>query len=179
MLLCGIINELEREIVADGNYRNLTYFFCQATDSRPGPACRPGRISNRPTRRGGTRPSNASGGPGAARRARPQMAPSSLGRTASLLQLTSWLRGSRRISYCGASSPPRSNGVVRNKHNYQPTSEPPSTKLRNSLPCWEFQWQMRYRYWPTIAKAIYHRLSPQLPTGRGLRQLRTSRRLWQ
>jgi len=34
MLLCGIINELERAIVADGHCRNLAYFFCQATDSR-------------------------------------------------------------------------------------------------------------------------------------------------
>ncbi|KAL2135900.1 hypothetical protein VTI74DRAFT_6283 [Chaetomium olivicolor] len=32
MLLCGIINELERSIVAEGG--NLAYFFCQATDSR-------------------------------------------------------------------------------------------------------------------------------------------------
>jgi hypothetical protein len=32
MLLCGIINELERPIIADGG--NLAYFFCQATDSR-------------------------------------------------------------------------------------------------------------------------------------------------
>ncbi|KAK4168585.1 beta transducin-like protein HET-D2Y [Cladorrhinum sp. PSN259] len=34
MLLCGIINELERAITADGHCRNLAYFFCQATDSR-------------------------------------------------------------------------------------------------------------------------------------------------
>ncbi|KAK3354053.1 HET-R [Lasiosphaeria hispida] len=34
MLLCGIINELERTIIADGHCRNLAYFFCQATDSR-------------------------------------------------------------------------------------------------------------------------------------------------
>ncbi|KAK5657213.1 hypothetical protein OQA88_3271 [Cercophora sp. LCS_1] len=34
MLLCGIINELEQAIVADGHCRNLAYFFCQATDSR-------------------------------------------------------------------------------------------------------------------------------------------------
>jgi len=34
MLLCGIINELERFIVADGHRYNLAYFFCQATDSR-------------------------------------------------------------------------------------------------------------------------------------------------
>ncbi|KAK4656868.1 HNWD NOD-like receptor pc15 [Podospora pseudocomata] len=34
MLLCGIINELEGVIVADGHCRNLAYFFCQATDSR-------------------------------------------------------------------------------------------------------------------------------------------------
>ncbi|KAK4653541.1 HNWD NOD-like receptor pc6 [Podospora pseudocomata] len=34
MLLCGIINELEGAIVADGHCRNLAYFFCQATDSR-------------------------------------------------------------------------------------------------------------------------------------------------
>ncbi|KAK4441876.1 hypothetical protein QBC34DRAFT_458153, partial [Podospora aff. communis PSN243] len=32
MLLCGIIDELERPIIADGG--NLAYFFCQATDSR-------------------------------------------------------------------------------------------------------------------------------------------------
>ncbi|KAM7210635.1 hypothetical protein V8F06_013974, partial [Rhypophila decipiens] len=32
MLVCGIINELERPITADGG--NLVYFFCQATDSR-------------------------------------------------------------------------------------------------------------------------------------------------
>ncbi|KAK4656869.1 HNWD NOD-like receptor pc16 [Podospora pseudocomata] len=34
MLLCGIINELQGAIVADGHCRNLAYFFCQATDSR-------------------------------------------------------------------------------------------------------------------------------------------------
>ncbi|KAK0715232.1 beta transducin-like protein HET-D2Y, partial [Lasiosphaeris hirsuta] len=34
MLLCGIINELEQTIIADGHCRNLAYFFCQATDSR-------------------------------------------------------------------------------------------------------------------------------------------------
>ncbi|KAK0638838.1 HET-R [Cercophora newfieldiana] len=34
MLLCGIINELERSIVANGHRDNLAYFFCQATDSR-------------------------------------------------------------------------------------------------------------------------------------------------
>ncbi|KAK4652844.1 HNWD NOD-like receptor pc4 [Podospora pseudocomata] len=34
MLLCGIINELEGAIVAEGHGRNLAYFFCQATDSR-------------------------------------------------------------------------------------------------------------------------------------------------
>ncbi|KAK4656494.1 HNWD NOD-like receptor pc11 [Podospora pseudocomata] len=34
MLLCGIINELEGAIVAEGHCRNLAYFFCQATDSR-------------------------------------------------------------------------------------------------------------------------------------------------
>lgn len=34
MLLCGIINELERSIVADGHRHNLAFFFCQATDSR-------------------------------------------------------------------------------------------------------------------------------------------------
>ncbi|KAK4182012.1 hypothetical protein QBC35DRAFT_536746, partial [Podospora australis] len=34
MLLCRIINELERAIVADGHCRNLAYFFCQATDLR-------------------------------------------------------------------------------------------------------------------------------------------------
>ncbi|KAK4451027.1 hypothetical protein QBC34DRAFT_61486 [Podospora aff. communis PSN243] len=34
MLLCGIINELQRAIVVDGNCRNLAYFFFQATDSR-------------------------------------------------------------------------------------------------------------------------------------------------
>ncbi|KAM7194192.1 Heterokaryon incompatibility protein (HET) domain containing protein [Rhypophila sp. PSN 637] len=32
MLLCGIINELERPITVNGG--NLAYFFCQATDSR-------------------------------------------------------------------------------------------------------------------------------------------------
>ncbi|KAM7183251.1 hypothetical protein V8F33_013699 [Rhypophila sp. PSN 637] len=32
MLLCGIINELERPITINGG--NLAYFFCQATDSR-------------------------------------------------------------------------------------------------------------------------------------------------
>ncbi|KAK0744691.1 hypothetical protein B0T21DRAFT_380877 [Apiosordaria backusii] len=32
MLLCGIIDELERPVIADGG--NLAYFFCQATDSR-------------------------------------------------------------------------------------------------------------------------------------------------
>jgi hypothetical protein len=32
MLLCGIIDELERRVIADGG--NLAYFFCQATDSR-------------------------------------------------------------------------------------------------------------------------------------------------
>ncbi|KAM7183190.1 NACHT domain containing protein [Rhypophila sp. PSN 637] len=32
MLLCGIINELERPTTSDGG--NLVYFFCQATDSR-------------------------------------------------------------------------------------------------------------------------------------------------
>ncbi|KAK3953026.1 hypothetical protein QBC32DRAFT_128536, partial [Pseudoneurospora amorphoporcata] len=32
MLLCGIIDELERRVIADGS--NLAYFFCQATDSR-------------------------------------------------------------------------------------------------------------------------------------------------
>ena len=32
MLLCGIINELERPVIADGG--NLAYFFCQATDPR-------------------------------------------------------------------------------------------------------------------------------------------------
>ena len=34
MLMCGIIDELERAIVASGQNRNLAYFFCQATDSR-------------------------------------------------------------------------------------------------------------------------------------------------
>ncbi|KAK4205936.1 heterokaryon incompatibility protein-domain-containing protein, partial [Rhypophila decipiens] len=32
MLLCGVINELERPITVNGG--NLAYFFCQATDSR-------------------------------------------------------------------------------------------------------------------------------------------------
>ncbi|KAK4441872.1 heterokaryon incompatibility protein-domain-containing protein, partial [Podospora aff. communis PSN243] len=32
MLLCGIINELERPVTVNGG--NLAYFFCQATDSR-------------------------------------------------------------------------------------------------------------------------------------------------
>ncbi|KAA8629413.1 hypothetical protein SMACR_08962 [Sordaria macrospora] len=32
MLLCGIIDELEQRVIADGG--NLAYFFCQATDSR-------------------------------------------------------------------------------------------------------------------------------------------------
>ncbi|KAK3351906.1 NACHT domain-containing protein [Neurospora tetraspora] len=32
VLLCGIINELERRVIADGG--NLAYFFCQATNSR-------------------------------------------------------------------------------------------------------------------------------------------------
>ncbi|KAK3352538.1 hypothetical protein B0T25DRAFT_606453 [Lasiosphaeria hispida] len=32
MLLCGIIDELERPVIADGG--NLAYFFCQATDPR-------------------------------------------------------------------------------------------------------------------------------------------------
>ncbi|GAB1311808.1 hypothetical protein MFIFM68171_02018 [Madurella fahalii] len=32
MLLCGLIDELERPVIADGG--NLAYFFCQATDSR-------------------------------------------------------------------------------------------------------------------------------------------------
>ncbi|KAK4207227.1 vegetative incompatibility protein HET-E-1, partial [Rhypophila decipiens] len=31
MLLCGIINELERPITVNGG--NLAYFFCQAADS--------------------------------------------------------------------------------------------------------------------------------------------------
>ena len=34
MLVCGIINELERAIIASGHYHNLAYFFCQATDSQ-------------------------------------------------------------------------------------------------------------------------------------------------
>ena len=34
MLLCGIVNELERALVADRYSRNLAYFFCQATDLR-------------------------------------------------------------------------------------------------------------------------------------------------
>lgn len=34
MLLCGITNQLERGINADGHCHNLAYFFCQATDSR-------------------------------------------------------------------------------------------------------------------------------------------------
>ncbi|KAK3350317.1 WD40-repeat-containing domain protein [Lasiosphaeria hispida] len=34
MLLCGIVNELEVAITADGHCRNLAYFFCQATDLR-------------------------------------------------------------------------------------------------------------------------------------------------
>ncbi|KAM7188910.1 hypothetical protein V8F33_010357 [Rhypophila sp. PSN 637] len=34
MLLCGIINELEQGIIAEGPCRNLAYFFCQATDAR-------------------------------------------------------------------------------------------------------------------------------------------------
>jgi hypothetical protein len=34
MLLCGIINELEQAIVAEGHCRNLAYFFCQASNSR-------------------------------------------------------------------------------------------------------------------------------------------------
>ncbi|KAK3360107.1 HET-R [Lasiosphaeria hispida] len=34
MLLCGIINELERAMVAGGHCHNLAYYFCQATDSR-------------------------------------------------------------------------------------------------------------------------------------------------
>ncbi|KAM7210765.1 Heterokaryon incompatibility protein (HET) domain containing protein, partial [Rhypophila decipiens] len=34
MLLCGIINELEQTIDAEGRCRNLAYFFCQATDAR-------------------------------------------------------------------------------------------------------------------------------------------------
>jgi hypothetical protein len=34
MLLCGIINELSRDGTTDACYRNVAYFFCQATDSR-------------------------------------------------------------------------------------------------------------------------------------------------
>ncbi|KAL2166005.1 hypothetical protein VTG60DRAFT_3456 [Thermothelomyces hinnuleus] len=34
MLLCGIINELERGISGDASHCNVAYFFCQATDSR-------------------------------------------------------------------------------------------------------------------------------------------------
>ncbi|KAL2197078.1 hypothetical protein P885DRAFT_68962 [Corynascus similis CBS 632.67] len=34
MLLCGIINELERDNTADACHCNVAYFFCQATDSR-------------------------------------------------------------------------------------------------------------------------------------------------
>lgn len=34
MLLCGIINELERDSTTDVCHRNVAYFFCQATDSR-------------------------------------------------------------------------------------------------------------------------------------------------
>ncbi|KAK4150587.1 NACHT domain-containing protein [Chaetomidium leptoderma] len=34
MLLCGIINELDRDSSADACRRNVAYFFCQATDSR-------------------------------------------------------------------------------------------------------------------------------------------------
>ncbi|KAM7190304.1 hypothetical protein V8F33_009544 [Rhypophila sp. PSN 637] len=34
MLLCGIINEIEQTIDAEGRCRNLAYFFCQATDAR-------------------------------------------------------------------------------------------------------------------------------------------------
>lgn len=34
MLFCGIINELERFIVANKHRYNLAYFFCQVTDSR-------------------------------------------------------------------------------------------------------------------------------------------------
>jgi hypothetical protein len=34
MLLCGIVNELDRSSAADACHRNVAYFFCQATDSR-------------------------------------------------------------------------------------------------------------------------------------------------
>jgi hypothetical protein len=34
MLLCGIINELDRDGTTDVCHRNVAYFFCQATDSR-------------------------------------------------------------------------------------------------------------------------------------------------
>jgi hypothetical protein len=34
MLLCGIINDLQQAIVAEGHCHNLAFFFCQATDSR-------------------------------------------------------------------------------------------------------------------------------------------------
>jgi hypothetical protein len=34
MLLCGIINELDRDGPTDVCHRNVAYFFCQATDSR-------------------------------------------------------------------------------------------------------------------------------------------------
>jgi Cdc6-like AAA superfamily ATPase len=34
MLLCGIIDELERASAADGQNYHLAYFFCQGTDSR-------------------------------------------------------------------------------------------------------------------------------------------------
>ncbi|KAK3896651.1 vegetative incompatibility protein [Staphylotrichum tortipilum] len=34
MLLCGIINELDRDGITDACHRNVAYFFCQATDSR-------------------------------------------------------------------------------------------------------------------------------------------------
>ncbi|KAL2140827.1 hypothetical protein VTI28DRAFT_3191 [Corynascus sepedonium] len=34
MLLCGIINELERDNTADACHCNVAYFFCQATNSR-------------------------------------------------------------------------------------------------------------------------------------------------
>ena len=34
MLLCGIINELGLDSSADACYRNVAYFFCEATDSR-------------------------------------------------------------------------------------------------------------------------------------------------
>jgi hypothetical protein len=50
-----------------------------------GPACRPGRMSSRLTRRGATRPSNASRGTSAVRHTWPRMAPSSPGRMASSL----------------------------------------------------------------------------------------------